>query len=145
MNLTPTVHAKIVMSLAGESPLQEGERVNVVGLERDPNARWRVRISGSGGQETTLRPCLVGESRCAEMPRLPKLENLGQMIEELNFWNRLWQSTHDRKADAVGRLAQCLSDVSKEKGDADPSSALHTAWDRYWNERTQYWSQKRIH
>ena len=112
-----------------------GEKVYILGVDQDPASRLLVRVAGTDGQETMLRPTLLTESRTSEMPTLPKLDDVDLMIQELNFWRRFWQTASPRKATAMERMAGLVSKASEERGTSAPLTVLQNAWANYRTER----------
>ena len=129
------LRATVVQTLSGEVSLREGEEVAVLDLYRGPTSRWLVRVGRREGGEATIRPSLLGQARSSKMPRLPKLRDAELMVQELNFWQRLWEPVSPRKAEAMGRMARWVSSSAREQRGALPPAVLRKAWSHYWTER----------
>lgn len=134
MHPSEPLTATVVETLSGEAPLAEGEKVLVLGVDKDPASRLLVRVAGTGGQEATVRPTLLAESRTSQMPTLCKLDDVNLMIQELNFWRRFRQMASHRKAKAMERMAGCVSRVSEERGTSVPLAVLQNARANYCEE-----------
>lgn len=129
--------ATIVKTPAGDFPLQEGEEVSVLRLEQDPKSRWYIRVARRDGLEGLLRPFFVGQVRRADAPRLPNLRDVTQIVQELNFWQRIWENVGPRKAGAMKRMADWISSGFHEQKGTLPASVLRDAWGKYQKERKE--------
>ncbi|MFQ5914004.1 MAG: hypothetical protein ACE5JS_12540 [Nitrospinota bacterium] len=136
MALTEPIKATVVQTtVSGKVSLREGEEVEVLELLQDPESRWQVRVAGREGGEAMLRPCLLGQCRKPGMHRLTNLTDAELMVEELNFWHRLWKPVSPRKAAAMERMAYWVSSTFQAQETDIPFSVLHNAWTHYRKER----------
>lgn len=132
MNPSEPLTAMVVKTLSGEVSLLEGEEVLVLGVDQGPTAELLIRVAGTDGREAKVRPNLLAVSRTSEMPTLCKLDDVNLMVQELDFWRRLWLAASPRKAVAMERMAGWVSRASEEEsGTPVPLAVLQNARANY--------------
>ena len=131
MNPSEPLTAMVVKTLSGEVSLLEGEEVLVLGVDQGPTSELLIRVAGTDGREAKVRPNLLAVSRTSEMPTLCKLDDVNLMVQELDFWRRLWLAASPRKAVAMERMAGSVSRASEEGGTSVPLAVLQNARANY--------------